>query len=124
MVKAGGPEMSALQLTWAARRPRAPVAGPLAYVCTAFLVACDNASLVGILIGARLGFPACRSLAGSPNASAWPPWQGVQAIQRLPFARRKPADLHFTPLSRTRIWRAVPAYQEGGASETYATKLN
>ncbi len=39
----------------------------LGYVCTAFLVACANASLVGILSGARLSFPAYRSLAGSPN---------------------------------------------------------
>ncbi len=48
-----------LHLHWLARL--------LGYVCTAFLVACVNASLVGILSGVRLSFPPCRSLAGSPN---------------------------------------------------------
>lgn len=39
----------------------------LGYVCTAFLVATVNASLVGILSGVRLSLPAYRSLAGSPH---------------------------------------------------------
>lgn len=39
----------------------------LGYVSTALLVACANASLVGILSGARLRVPACPSLGGSPN---------------------------------------------------------
>ena len=53
----------------------------LGFVCAAFLVACANASLVGILSGARLSFPAYRSLPGSPNAGAWAPSQVVRAIQ-------------------------------------------
>ncbi len=51
-----------LHLHWLARL--------LGYVSTAFLVACVNASLVGILSGARLSFPACRSLAGSRDIVA------------------------------------------------------
>ena len=53
----------------------------LGYVCMAFLVACANASLVGILSHARLSFPACRSLAGLPVASSSHPSQVVLAIQ-------------------------------------------
>lgn len=37
------------------------------YVFAAFLVACANASLVGIVIRARLRFPACKSPVGSPT---------------------------------------------------------
>ncbi len=62
----------------------------LGYVATAFLVACVNASLVGILSGARLSFPACRSLAGSPNAGAGPPSQGVPAILFLALRQAHP----------------------------------
>ncbi|MHC4697953.1 MAG: hypothetical protein ACYTFA_14565 [Planctomycetota bacterium] len=40
----------------------------LGYVSTAFLVACVNASLVGLLGNARLSFPAERSLEGARNA--------------------------------------------------------
>ena len=52
----------------------------LGYVCTAFLVACANASLVRILSGARQSFPAYRSLAGSPNTGVWFPSQVVLVI--------------------------------------------
>jgi len=54
-----GAQGDAANLHWLARL--------LGYVCMAFLVACVNASLVGILSRARLSFPACRSLAGSSN---------------------------------------------------------
>ncbi|MCH7721539.1 MAG: hypothetical protein IH988_11240 [Planctomycetes bacterium] len=63
------------------------------YVFTAFLVACVNASLVGMLSRARLCFPVYRSFTGSPNASAWlpsravlatPSWTPHQAIPRAP----------------------------------------
>ncbi len=53
----------------------------LAYVCTAFLVACANASLVTTLSIARLTFPACPSLATSPNAVGRLASQVVLAIQ-------------------------------------------
>ncbi len=53
----------------------------LGFVFVAFLVACANASLVVVLSSARLSFPACRSLAGSPNVGARPPSQVVLAIQ-------------------------------------------
>ena len=53
----------------------------LGYVGVAFLVACANASLVGMLCSARLCLPACRSLAGSPNVVGRLPLQGVPAIQ-------------------------------------------
>ncbi|MEE9294376.1 MAG: hypothetical protein V3W34_05340 [Phycisphaerae bacterium] len=53
----------------------------LGYVFTAFLVACANTSLVYIVSGARLGFPAYKSLAGSPNVAAWHPSQVVLALQ-------------------------------------------
>ena len=62
-----------LQLHWLARL--------FGYVSAAFLVALTNASLVGILSGARLSFPGNRSLAGSPNIVGWLPSQIVLAIQ-------------------------------------------
>ena len=62
----------------------------LGYVSTAFVVACVNASLVGILSSARLSFPAYRSLAGSPNAGALPRSQVVLAIQSWTFHQTYP----------------------------------
>jgi len=62
----------------------------LGYVSTPFPAACANASLVGILSGARLRLPGCRSLAGSPNARARPPSQVVLAIQSLAFRHGNP----------------------------------
>ena len=53
----------------------------LGYVCTAFLVACVNASLIGMLSRARLLLPACRSLARSPNVVRQLLSQAVLAIQ-------------------------------------------
>jgi len=53
----------------------------LGYVSTGFLVACVNVSLVAILSGVRLNFPACRSRAGSPDVGTCPPLQVVPAIQ-------------------------------------------
>lgn len=61
------------QHTWLAR--------PLGYVASTFLVACSNASLVGILSGTRLSLPARRSLARSPNAVGCLPSQAVLPIQ-------------------------------------------
>jgi hypothetical protein len=68
-----GSQAEAPHLHWLARL--------LGYVSTAFLVACANASLVGILAGARLSFPPQRSLSGSLNAGAWAPSQVVLSIQ-------------------------------------------
>ncbi|MFH1418379.1 MAG: hypothetical protein ABII12_08865 [Planctomycetota bacterium] len=53
----------------------------MGYVCMALLAACANASLVGILSGARLSFPTFRSLAGSPIAVAAPRSPIVLPIQ-------------------------------------------
>ncbi len=53
----------------------------LGYVCTAFLVTCANASLVGILSGARLCFPAYGSLAASPNVVGQLASQVIMVIQ-------------------------------------------
>lgn len=53
----------------------------LGYVFVALIVACANASLVSILSGTRLSFPACRSFAGSPDVIGWLPSQVVLAIQ-------------------------------------------
>ena len=53
----------------------------LGYVCMAVIVACANASLVGLLSRARLSFPAYRSLAGSPDVVGWLPSQAVLPIQ-------------------------------------------
>ncbi len=49
-----------------------------------------NASVVGVLSDAHLGFPACRCLAGSPNAGAWRPSQGVLAIQSWTLRQAHP----------------------------------
>ena len=59
----------------------------LGHVSTAFLVACANASLVGLLSGARLSFSASRSLAGSPNTGTEPPSQVVPATQSWTLRR-------------------------------------
>ncbi len=62
----------------------------LGYVSTAFLVACVNASLVSILSGARLSFPAYRSLAGSPSGGGWLPSQVVLAVQSCTLHQANP----------------------------------
>ncbi len=53
----------------------------LGFVPLASLLAAANASLLGIVTGARLSFPASRSSAGSPNAGACRPSQLFRAIQ-------------------------------------------
>ncbi|MCH8149384.1 MAG: hypothetical protein IH987_15615 [Planctomycetes bacterium] len=58
-----GSQADGPQLHWLARL--------FGYVSVAFLVALTNASLVSVLSGARLSYPACRSSAGSPNIVAW-----------------------------------------------------
>ena len=63
----------------------AEFARPCGYVSTAFLAACANASLVGILSGARLSFAANRPLAGSPNAGAWSPAHMILVLQSWPL---------------------------------------
>ena len=68
-----GSQAEGQQLHWLARL--------FGYVSVAFLVALTNASLVSILSGARLGFPAYRSMAGSPNSVGWIPSQVVLVIQ-------------------------------------------
>ncbi len=68
-----GSQGEGAQLHWLARL--------VGYVCTAFLAGCANASLVTIVSDARLRFPRCRSLGGSPNAVGWVPSQAVPAIQ-------------------------------------------
>jgi len=79
-------------------RPRSIEAGPLApsqgeaphlhwlarllgRACTTFLAPCANASLIRILSGVHLSFPAYRSLAGSRNDIGWLPAQVPLAIQ-------------------------------------------
>lgn len=52
----------------------------LGYVFVAFLVACANASLVGILSATRLTFPVSASSTGSPNDVKWLPTQVVLVI--------------------------------------------
>lgn len=52
----------------------------LAYVLTAFLVACVNASLIGILCGVRLHLPTEYSRAGSLDVAGWLWTQRVLAI--------------------------------------------
>ena len=75
------------QLHWLARL--------FGYVSAAFLVACANASLVGILSGARLRFPACKSPVGSPTVVKRLPSQLCLAIQSgtLRHARPRPPPL-------------------------------
>lgn len=51
------------------------------YVSAAFLVACANASLVGIVIRVRLIFPACKSPVGSPTVVGRLPSRVYFAIQ-------------------------------------------
>ncbi len=62
----------------------------LGYVLLASLLAAANASLLGIVSGARLSFPACRSLAGLANTVGWLPSLVVQAIQAWPLRQANP----------------------------------
>ena len=62
----------------------------LGSVFVAALVVCANASLVGILSGARLSFPASRSLGGSPNAGARALAQVVLPIQSWTLRQAQP----------------------------------
>ena len=81
-----GSQADGPQLHWLARL--------VGCVSAAFLVALTNASLVGILSGARLSFAAYRSMPGSANVGVWLPSQVVRAIQswalRLAFPRGPP----------------------------------
>lgn len=70
------------QLHWLARL--------LAYVSTAFLVACVNASLVSILSGTRLTFPPSPSLAASADPGAWNPPHLVPPIQSWILRQAQP----------------------------------
>ena len=66
------------------------------YVSAAFLVACVNASLVGLVVRARLKFPACKSPVGSPDAVGRLPSQVVLPIQSWTLCQaypRAPPDL-------------------------------
>ncbi len=74
-----GSQAEAPDLHWLARL--------FGYVCTAFLVAFGNASVVGILSRARLSFPPCRSLAESPSAGGWVPSPVVLVIQSWTLRR-------------------------------------
>ena len=60
------------------------------YALVALLLVCANASLVSILSGVRLSRPACRSLAGSPNAVARPPSQVFLVIQSWLLRQAQP----------------------------------
>ncbi len=85
------------QLHWLARL--------LGYVFVALIVACANASLVSILSGTRLSFPACRSLAGSPNVVRRLASQSVLAIQ--PWTLRQ-VQARASPIAVTApTWRVV-----------------
>ena len=79
------------------RITRAAIQTPSKLLCTPKVAAlgvslapCANASFVGILGGARLSFPAYRSLAGSPNAGAWAPSEVVPAIQSWTLRQANP----------------------------------
>ncbi len=69
----GGSQSEGLQFHWLARL--------LGYIATAFLVACANASLLGIVAGVRLSFPAYRSFTALPNFAGWLPSQVLLPIQ-------------------------------------------
>lgn len=73
------------------------------YVSLGFVVACVNASLLGILSGARLRFPACRSLAGSAIAVEWSPSQVVRAVQSWNLRQAYPRAPPFRRPSRPGI---------------------
>ena len=77
-----GSQGEATQLHWLARL--------FGYVCTAFVVACVNASLIGILSNARLGLPAGRSLAEPPNAGVCPASQTTLCFQLLALSQTCP----------------------------------
>ncbi len=70
------------QLHWLARL--------LGYVLLASLLAAANASLLGIVSGTRLSFPAYRSLAGSPNAGTRLPSEVALAIQSSTLRQAHP----------------------------------
>ncbi len=70
------------QLHWLARL--------LGYVGSAFLVACANASLVGIVSGARVSLPPWPLLGGSPAVIAWLPSQVVLAIESWTLRQAHP----------------------------------
>ena len=87
----GASQGEALHLHWLARL--------LGYVCTAFLVACVNASLVGIACGVRLNFPAYRSWAGSPNVVGHFAPQLVLALQSWTLRQAHPrAPPRYVPI--------------------------
>ena len=77
-----GAQSEGAQLHWLARL--------LGYVCTAFVVACANASLIGVLSSARLRLPADKLLVGSPCAVAWAPSQVILAIQSWTLLQAQP----------------------------------
>ncbi len=62
----------------------------LGYVCTAFLVACANASLVGMLSRARFSFPPSMLLPESPNAVGWHPSQVLLTLQSWTLRQAHP----------------------------------
>ncbi len=62
----------------------------LGYVLLASLLAGGSASLLGIVTGARISFPARRSLAGSPNVVGHLPSQVVLAIQSWTLRQAHP----------------------------------
>ena len=74
-----GPVGGASDLHWFARL--------LGYVCTAFLVASANASLIVILSRAHLCFPALWSLEESPNPGTHPPSQVF--LPNMPWTLRQ-----------------------------------
>ncbi len=101
-----GPQGEAANIRWLARL--------LGYVCTAFVVACANALLVGIQAGSRLSCPAYRLLAKSPNTEARPPSKTVLAIQDWTFCLANPrapppipAANRFRLLPQTKGWWAA-----------------
>ena len=62
----------------------------LAYVCTAILAASVNASLVGILIGARPSFPPCLTVPESPDTLGRVLSQVAPAIQSCALRHAHP----------------------------------
>ena len=80
-----------VQLHWLARL--------LGYVCTAFVVACVNASLVGILSGARLRFPHQTCFVVLPKSRACPSSQSTLCFQLLALLQVYPRGPPLFPLA-------------------------
>lgn len=97
---------------------------PAGYISTAFLVACANASLVGILSEAYLSFPARRSLARSPRAGARPSSQVVLAIQSWTLRQAHPRAPPVQALPEVGMrWALCPSHARSIRETTATARL-